>query len=538
MKVIIKNKPIDIVKEAKKIGERSNEIDELYFYRNMYNALDKISLLYKDGYNALKVYQDITTNLNESASVREVIELTALEVGILSLLVGLNRESLQEANSNTSDRSLFQYLNYESGAKVKLSPYKTVSAHEYSKMLCKQFNFNPSHIGPFPYMLSILKTDNRTRPYDYVTKMRNALQHAEYFQKKGEVNTVHITNRDDDGNLTFEGDLLLWSYRNFVEDFYGLGLGVADDFEIYDIPKVDTVKDKKELTSFLKEVVYSKVTFKKVPAKYKFSGKNGLFYELNQCFGLDAYQKKDVYKRLDELKKEGLEFNIVENNLDDNKAEKMVEYLEKFHKDELYNNKKLHQIATPIVKLVNCPNNDITNSLCNILRYIDMKKQYLILGEKPELSLFNEQRYDEDLKLSFQYALMLLRANLVSYAMECEKFERLDLSSIDLSGMNVYPSSEYNLRVVEDYQTNGDATSMHQYVVINTIRNAIAHGNDRLDIITGENREITLGDTFDNKHELYVSSGLDNFENILKNPCFNPNNIKVKETYKAKVLVK
>jgi len=85
----------------------------LYFYRNMYNALEKLSVLYKDGYSAVKVYQDITTNMNESASVREVIELTALEVGILSLLVGLNRESLQEANSNTSDRSLFQYLNYE-----------------------------------------------------------------------------------------------------------------------------------------------------------------------------------------------------------------------------------------------------------------------------------------------------------------------------------------------------------------------------------------------------------------------------------------
>ncbi|MBQ7136890.1 MAG: hypothetical protein IJO43_02800 [Bacilli bacterium] len=531
MKAYIRNKRNDINDEIKQKAYRVKEIDELYFYRNMYNGMTKIYELYKDGYDTERVYNNVVSDVSLSDAVDEVIELTAIETSILSLLVGLNREALQEANSDTKDHSLFQYLNYQSEAMVDMGYGAVMSAYEYSKKLAEHFKFNPSKEGPFPYMLSVSKTDSRTRPYDYVTKIRNAFQHAEYFQKKGDIATVHIANHDDDGNLTFEGDLLLWPYHNFVEDFYGLGLGVTNIFELYDIPKQDVVVDREDLLNFINGIVCREIKFKKVPEKYKFSGQNALFDKLNKCFGLDAIQKHDVNDVLEQLKKEGLEFEITDKKIKPEYTGKIVEYLESvYSEDFMYNNEEFPKYASSIVKLIHYPNHDIANSLNNILRYIAMRKQYLILGEKPNLLFFKEQLFDEHLNLSFQYTLMLMKANVVSYAMECNKFERPDLTDLDVSKMKIDPQLEYDRRVIEEYINSGDFETAQSFVAINVIRNAIAHGNNRLIITAGKDKEIFLSDTFVKNHELYISGGLNDFGNILSNPCFEPDNIKVKKT--------
>jgi len=168
--------------------------------------------------------------------------------------------------------------------------------------------------------------------------------------------------------------------------------------------------------------------------------------------------------------------------------------------------------------------------LNNILRYIAMRKQYLILGEKPNVRFFEEQLFDEHLVLSFQYTLMLMRANVISYAMECNKFERPDLTDLDVSKMIIAPQFEYDRRVIDEYIQNGDFKTSQNCVAINVIRNAIAHGNNRLVVTAGKNRDIFLGDTFVKNHELYISGGITDFENVLSNSCFNPDNIKVKKT--------
>jgi len=531
MKAYIRNKRNNIENEIKQKAYKVKEANELYFYRNMYNGMNRIYNLYKDGYDTRSVYKNIISDVGFSEAVDEVIELTAIETSILSLLVGLNREALQEANSDTKDHSLFQYLNYQSEAKVDMGLGFVMSAYDYSKKLAEHFNFNPSKEGPFPYMLSISKTDSRTRPYDYVTKIRNAFQHAEYFQKKGDIATIHIANHDDDGSLTFEGDLLLWSYHNFVEDFYGLGLGVTNIFELYDIPRKEVVTDREDLLDFINGIVCREIRFKKVPEKYKFSGQSALFSKLNECFGLDAMQKKDINEVLDQLQKEGLEFEFTDKQLKKEHTGKIVEYLESVYApDFMYNNEEFPKYASSIVKLMHYPNHDIANSLNNILRYIAMRKQYLILGEKPNVRFFEEQLFDEHLVLSFQYTLMLMRANVISYAMECNKFERPDLTDLDVSKMIIAPQFEYDRRVIDEYIQNGDFKTSQNCVAINVIRNAIAHGNNRLVVTAGKNRDIFLGDTFVKNHELYISGGITDFENVLSNSCFNPDNIKVKKT--------
>jgi len=70
---------------------------------------------------------------------------------------------------------------------------------------------------------------------------------------------------------------------------------------------------------------------------------------------------------------------------------------------------------------------------------------------------------------------------------------------------------------------------------VNSIRNAIAHGNNRITITTGKNKEIILSDLYDKDHELHVLGGLDDYNHILSNSCFKPDNIKVKDIDKSKV---
>jgi hypothetical protein len=55
-----------------------------------------------------------------------------------------------------------------------------MNGKDFSSQICNKLNFNPNQNGPFPYMLDIIKDNDKNRPYDYVSKIRNAYLHAQY----------------------------------------------------------------------------------------------------------------------------------------------------------------------------------------------------------------------------------------------------------------------------------------------------------------------------------------------------------------------
>ena len=118
-----------------------------------------------------------------------MLELSSLQTLILATLIGLNKEKLEEANSN-ANTTLLQYKNHESELKVYTDENNFESATESIKNYCNLLKFNPNKTGPFPYMLEIINSDGKERPYDCLSKIRNALLHAEYYLENDKI--IHI----------------------------------------------------------------------------------------------------------------------------------------------------------------------------------------------------------------------------------------------------------------------------------------------------------------------------------------------------------
>lgn len=509
--------------------------EKLEFYTSMYNQFLKLEQLYDNGFNFHKMIANICRNsvlLNQRQKDAEYKELVALETIMLGTLIGLNREKLELANSKTEKRTLFQYKDYESDTKIFLDENDYKEGSEISKIICQNINFNPAQTGHFPYMLEILKDDNKNRPYDYISKIRNALLHAEYYLE--DHNILHIQNHDDNGNLTFDAKLLMFSFANFVIDFFGT-LGVNSSFALYNMPNVKKFKSKDDLIKYLCEYTYIDIRFDKVPESSKFNGSSALYSRLNSCFGLDSNEKKDILTELENLINEGFSFHCTEHKLSEDEIINMYNLITRGYK-HVYNNPEIIPHVSALLKLHFCPMHEITNCMCNMLTYVSSRKDYLTNDSISSHKILEELKHDEECEVAFKYALSLLKANIINYAIECDEFENLDFNEINTSKIKINDEIEFERR-----KSNYIAIGMSDYestnkLKIETIRNALAHGGERISVNIKPGLEINLTDIYHDVTPLEINTSLKNLNSVLSSSVFNPCNIKLKES--PKVLVK
>lgn len=512
------------------IGEK-----KLNFYTSMYKQMQQLEKAYDDYFCLDKIKSDIIKNgllKNKMQKDIEYNELVALESAILSTLIGLNREKLELANSKTENRTLFQYKDYESDLKVFLNEVDYKEGKEISKIICNNINFNPTKEGCFPYMLEIIQDDNKNRPYDYISKIRNALLHAEYYLESPDI--LHIQNHNDNGNLVFEAKLLMFSFTNFVIDFFGT-LGVNSSFALFNMPHVEKFKNKEELIQFLCEYTYIKFDFEKIPDSYKFSGTSALYSRLNSCFGIDSNEIKDIIQELNLLTKEGFKIKETEQRLTPNQIINMYNYINTRY-NNIYNNKEIVPHISSLLKLQFCPSHEITNCLCNMLTYVSSKKDFLTYNTFSNQKILNELKYDESCDVAFKYAIAILKSSVINYAIECSEFEDLDFSMIDTSKITINNILEFNRR-----KNNYTSEGMSDYeasnkVKMETCRNALAHGGERINVDIKPGLGINLTDIYHKVSPISANTGLKHLNKILSSEIFEPGNIKVKE--KSKILVK
>jgi len=503
----------------------SPENEYLYFYKNMYNAFEKLNWVYKNGYDHNKIIYNISKDGSISSSSKEIIEYSSIVPCILSLLIGLNREKLQNTNSQISNQGLFQYVGYESDA--PLSGYDDkYKVNDMDKAMCKHLKFNPTMSGPFPYILEINVSDGRVRPYDCMTKIRNALEHAEYVLKKGEVHILNITNHDDLGNVSFEGRLLEWSFRHFIEDYYGIGLGVSSSMYIYENPNYLAFFSKEKLEEFLKNSSCTSINFTNIPDNLKFSGKSALFSKLNSAFTYGGLEKDDFNQLLDTLKNNGLQLTTSICNLSQDEINNLIKFLQNKYGESLYRNPNRIMEVSNIFKLNYSFGEEVANCVNNILRYIDFREHYLIYNEFPNDDIFKEQIGDEQVDFTFKITMLLIKINLVNYLIECNEFELPDLSKIDVSNIIIDSPTELSIKVNNAINDGIDPTYAKEYVILNTIRNAMAHGGERIKIIFDEEPSIQFSDIYNNKIFKVIVT-LKDLEKIYNNEIFAPDNQKI-----------
>ena len=508
---------------------------KLEFYTSAYEQLKQLEKLYFDYFSLTKIKADIIkSGITQTMSQRkkEYDELVALETLILSTLIGLNREKLELANSQTESKTLFQYKDYESDMKIFYSPTYYEDGYESSKKLSQQLNFNPNEEGYFPYMLEIIQDDNKNRPYDYVSKIRNALLHSEFYLESPEI--LHIQNHDDDGNITFEGRLLVFSFAMFVIDFFGTN-GVSDCFPLYNQLNIKEFKNQKSLVEYLSDFKSILFKFKKIPEKYKFKGKDALFSRINSCFGIDSMEQKDIIEELCELKKEGFDFEVGEQDLTNTGIIDMYNYILNRYTQVFKNPQVVNHVAA-LLKLQMNPIPEITNCLGNMITYISYKKEYLMHNQTANANLLEELKYDEYCDTAFKYATILLKSNIISYAMECEEFEDIDYSLISTKGIEFDNEKELERRIKINTENGMDYNSAKAKVALETIRNSLAHGGERISVTITPGLKLHLTDIYHKVTPLGITSDLETINTLLSSVVFEPKNIKLKE--KGKTIIK
>jgi hypothetical protein len=168
-----------------------------------------------------------------------------------------------------------------------------------------------------------------------------------------------------------------------------------------------------------------------------------------------------------------------------------------------------------------------------MITYIAYKKEYLMNNQTANASLLEELQEDEFCDTAFKYAITLLKSNVISYAIECEEFEDIDYSKISTNGINFDNDAELQRRIdihVANGMTDDEAKAK---VMCDTIRNALAHGGERIGLSIKPGLQIQLTDIFHNVTPLGITSDIKTINTLLSSSVFEPQNIKLKEQNKT-----
>ena len=269
--------------------------------------------------------------------------------------------------------------------------------------------------------------------------------------------------------------------------------------------------------------------FTELPEKYKFSGqKGGVYEQLNSCFGKDTFEVKNIHDVLRKLKEEGVKYNekIIDFPID--KLNSLKEYV--LNKDDNY---YLDTLQADI-KLILSPISEITNCFTNFNHYIDFKSIYLTPGNTAPMNLLYELKNDEIFNTSFMYAIAFLKLHLINYAIESKNIKEFNYEVLDLNDVTINNLLRFNDRkneiILDDY--NDDAA--HNKLILEIMRNALAHGGDRIEITLDSKCKVKFIDKYQNLPEVSVEISLDKIDEIFN--LFNPKYFNKKG--KIKTLIK
>jgi len=517
------------MKIFKKTNQNINEVnDELYFYNSCYNAIENIEKIYLPNFYLKNMFSDIVS-ADETQSQKTFFELLSLKNLIISALIGLNKEELESANSLVYKNQLFQYRDYESDIDLYINGENNLKWKDYAKQECDFCGFNPNQEGPFPLMLEITKDNNKTRPYDYISKIRNAYLHAEYKLNKDNPNITDIWNTDEYGNVFFEGKILSSNFIAFVMDYFGFSNSIGSKYIYY---QFDVTKPNLSIDELFSNMKCFSLKFIEIPSKYKFHGqKGGIFEQLNFCFDKDNIEIKDIYTQLIELEKEGVKYDVDVLDFPVDKLNPFFLHILKNKKtNDYYNLKNMMADA----KLIFSPISEITNCFTNINHYIDFKINYLLEKRIEPIELFCELKKDEDVSTSFKYTIAFLKLHLINYAIESKNIKEFDYDLLDLSGVSINNLIRFNERkkafILEGYSEKGAQNKL----ILEIMRNSLAHGGDRIEVSLGDECKVKFIDKYQNLSTVSVEISLEKINEIFK--LFNPEVFK--ETKKRKKLIK
>jgi len=262
-----------------------------------------------------------------------------------------------------------------------------------------------------------------------------------------------------------------------------------------------------------------------IPEKYKFNGqKGGIYEQLNSCFDSDTFEIKDINDILNKLKAEGVKYNekIIDIPLD--KYDLIKEY--RLNKGENYYLEMLHAD----LKLIFSPLNEIANCFTNFMHYIDFKTIYLTPGNSAPIHLLANLKNDENLSTTFRCAIAFLKLHLINYAIESKNINELNYDLLNLDDVAISNINRFNIRKNDIMMMEYNEDEAYNKLVLEIMRNALAHGGDRISVSLGKECKVTFTDRYQDLPEISVEISLDKIDEIFN--VFNPKKIVKKQKVK------
>lgn len=504
------------------------------YYRRAHTALRKLIEVYKDGYDIRKMNDFrtslIRTGINNPKVMRE--QQFSILFTITTALLGLNKESIERTEK------IKEYKQAEKSTGIGI---ETLTQKQQDRVL--EFNHKRSEVTPFDNWLSIIK--NLTKDKDSTSimkKIRNGILHSN-FELLLEEDNLDYTNIKI--KSYFEAELLNLEFEKYVLEYFSNieGLGLTEVMHTYNIRQIP-IRDKSMLHEILKEMSINEIRYKNI----KTLGEKTPEIHLMEVRNDD--DKIDVLEFLKKLKDsnnyEDLTGEILK--LKPETISYLEDYIEKTFGNKFYELDYRVQdgiISTHLNFVLN-PKRELSNWYTH---FWFLFSTLTAPNFSPEFFSGDDYGFE-----SCYPSLLVLKAYLTMYRMQCPDFSELDYKkvnfpddgTIELVKGNVNdPESDENtfktsIEKEQERHPELDIVEIFNKVMCDVVRNSLAHGNVNVYIspLTLE-RKISLTDTDPKSGRIRkLIFELESFNKFLDSEAFQPKNCYNKTDENSKILIK
>lgn len=454
------------------------------FYRRAYNLINDLRLVYKDGYNSniIEELKKIQITKNESVYKSEI---EALSLILISTLIGLNKECLE---NKYDDLYCEEILEYDFRNMYNIN---TEENFESKRILNTKYD-NFISVSNF--------NDDKLSDLKVIDFVRNAFLHSQFqLHMKDNYSVTFIKNKN-----FFEAYLLNPNfYYYMISMFSNIPTIGKTEKQMFCFGNLKKANNKQELIKIIKENYM--VDFSKID------------YNINL---------ENINKYMDDEK---IQDDIEYVGFTDNGIEILADYIIKNYPN-FFNESEEEQIK----------------KICIILEYIFQNKRvysnwivhfyYMIrklFSNDIDLNFFLN---DEDYNFCIDDALNIVQLYLILFRFQNYYLEPIDYDKVDISNVKIFDEASYNLikesmAKIQSSDLSIDNDMAYKITICQIIRNSLAHGNFNTTIVKDKNEIKTMyifKDIYKNKEkDIYLD--VESIRKFISSDAFKPNNSKIKK---------
>ncbi|MBQ9833647.1 MAG: hypothetical protein IJO33_00415 [Bacilli bacterium] len=494
------------------------------FYRRAFNLLEELLVVYKSGVDT-KGTELFWENQKVDSSIAEkrlFEQKNALLLIILVAILGINKESIDKAGIVDS---------YNESVVADLSKVLMSSADRKAVNYFKSMNRQPSMFGSW---LSIIKNfDENNNDKTIFRQVRNSLLHSNFTLDDNGSNLVALTHLKIKSN--YEAIILNFNFYQFILSYFSNvpSMGLSEKTYIYMVETISNIEEfvpmdnQDKLINFMRRFLVWDVNSK----VNNYDGNNFFGTSLiNNCLensNIYSYLQEVFTKKMDDdVKLEDVNFFKLSNEI----IHIIVLDIERRYGFDFYNLDFFQQskIIRYYLEIVYENKRQISSNLVHLFKLV------LKIGDKNFIPNVEDFVYDKSYNLGMMASLSILKAYLVIYRVQNKTFSNIDYEKINLEfDDNIY----FNTLIDDEDMTlidlresikkvinkkGLDYDSAIKFVVLDSIRNALAHGNVNVNfsVKSGE-IIIELADIYKNRKRT-LKMTLDKFDMFFNSEAFLP----------------